>query len=65
MAGNWEKDACYAAHGVDGSKCSYLRYLSEVEQWCPPLNTSQPASRARRQKVNQLRVVRLKICGIR
>ncbi|KAK7507475.1 hypothetical protein BaRGS_00001410 [Batillaria attramentaria] len=31
----WKSDVCYAAHGVDGSDCSFMMYLSEVEGWCP------------------------------
>lgn len=31
----WKSDPCYEAHGVDGSDCSFIMYLSEVEGWCP------------------------------
>ncbi|KAK7112831.1 alpha-1,6-mannosylglycoprotein 6-beta-N-acetylglucosaminyltransferase A-like [Littorina saxatilis] len=31
----WKSDPCYESHGVDGSDCSYVMYLSEVEGWCP------------------------------
>ncbi|PVD38108.1 hypothetical protein C0Q70_00719 [Pomacea canaliculata] len=31
----WKSDPCYEAHGVDGSECSFIMYLSEVEGWCP------------------------------
>ncbi|XP_066929864.1 alpha-1,6-mannosylglycoprotein 6-beta-N-acetylglucosaminyltransferase A-like [Clytia hemisphaerica] len=31
----WKSDAIYASHGVDGSMCSIVHYLSEVESWCP------------------------------
>ncbi|XP_078701029.1 alpha-1,6-mannosylglycoprotein 6-beta-N-acetylglucosaminyltransferase A-like isoform X2 [Branchiostoma floridae x Branchiostoma belcheri] len=37
MKGFWTTDPCYADYGVDGTVCSYLVYLSEVEHWCPPL----------------------------
>ncbi|XP_069791302.1 alpha-1,6-mannosylglycoprotein 6-beta-N-acetylglucosaminyltransferase A isoform X2 [Narcine bancroftii] len=33
----WRSDPCYASYGVDGSTCSFFIYLSEVENWCPPL----------------------------
>ncbi|XP_078259557.1 alpha-1,6-mannosylglycoprotein 6-beta-N-acetylglucosaminyltransferase A [Rhinoraja longicauda] len=33
----WQSDHCYASYGVDGSICSFFIYLSEVENWCPPL----------------------------
>ncbi|XP_074645665.1 alpha-1,6-mannosylglycoprotein 6-beta-N-acetylglucosaminyltransferase A-like [Tubulanus polymorphus] len=34
---HWKSDTCYGENGVDGSDCSFLRYLSEVENWCPHL----------------------------
>ncbi|KAM8824717.1 alpha-1,6-mannosylglycoprotein 6-beta-N-acetylglucosaminyltransferase B [Synchiropus picturatus] len=37
MRVRWTSDPCYAFYGVDGSDCSFLIYLSEVEWFCPPL----------------------------
>lgn len=37
MRSRWTSDPCYAFYGVDGSECSFLIYLSEVEWFCPPL----------------------------
>ncbi|RXM93513.1 Alpha-1,6-mannosylglycoprotein 6-beta-N-acetylglucosaminyltransferase B [Acipenser ruthenus] len=37
MRARWTSDPCYAFYGVDGSECSFLIYLSEVEWFCPPL----------------------------
>uniref|UniRef100_A0A8C9R109 alpha-1,6-mannosyl-glycoprotein 6-beta-N-acetylglucosaminyltransferase n=1 Tax=Scleropages formosus TaxID=113540 RepID=A0A8C9R109_SCLFO len=37
MQNFWTSDPCYASYGVDGSNCSFLIYLSEVEDFCPPL----------------------------
>ncbi|KHJ92338.1 hypothetical protein OESDEN_07773 [Oesophagostomum dentatum] len=34
----WKTHKCYAAHGVDGSVCSFRRYLSLVEKHCPPMD---------------------------
>ncbi|GFO13088.1 alpha-1,6-mannosylglycoprotein 6-beta-n-acetylglucosaminyltransferase a [Plakobranchus ocellatus] len=31
----WKSDPCYKGYGVDGSDCSIIRYLSEVEDFCP------------------------------
>ncbi|ESP01772.1 hypothetical protein LOTGIDRAFT_172419 [Lottia gigantea] len=31
----WKSDKCYASYGVDGSDCSFIMYLSEVEGFCP------------------------------
>lgn len=37
----WKSDAKYASHGVDGSLCSFLKYLSEVEHFCPSRSGQQ------------------------
>ncbi|TRY91996.1 hypothetical protein DNTS_013797 [Danionella cerebrum] len=37
MKDMWRSDPCYGNYGVDGSKCSFFIYLSEVENWCPRL----------------------------
>jgi len=40
----WKTDRCYAEWGVDGGDCSIIKYLSEVEHFCPPpvnINTTQ------------------------
>ncbi|XP_042350899.1 alpha-1,6-mannosylglycoprotein 6-beta-N-acetylglucosaminyltransferase A-like [Plectropomus leopardus] len=37
MKGSWKSDPCYSLHGVNGSLCSNLIYLSEIESWCPVL----------------------------
>ena len=46
MADHWKVDPCYAESGVDGSNCSFQRYLSEVERWCPALSVSKIAKKA-------------------
>ncbi|XP_062853441.1 alpha-1,6-mannosylglycoprotein 6-beta-N-acetylglucosaminyltransferase B-like [Trichomycterus rosablanca] len=50
MRARWTSDPCYAFYGVDGSDCSFLIYLSEVEWFCPPLawrnhSTTPPVQR--------------------
>ncbi|CAM9529486.1 alpha-1,6-mannosylglycoprotein 6-beta-N-acetylglucosaminyltransferase A [Lethenteron reissneri] len=37
MKDMWQSDTCYGSFGVDGSLCSFIIYLSEVETWCPQL----------------------------
>lgn len=37
MRARWTSDPCCAFFGVDGTECSFLIYLSEVEWFCPPL----------------------------
>lgn len=37
MRARWTSDPCYAFFGVDGTECSFLIYLSEVEWFCPRL----------------------------
>ncbi|XP_067088857.1 alpha-1,6-mannosylglycoprotein 6-beta-N-acetylglucosaminyltransferase B [Osmerus mordax] len=47
MRSRWISDPCYAFYGVDGSDCSFLSYLSQVERFCPPAawrNQSAPPS---------------------
>ena len=29
----WKTDPCYASHGINGSLCSIIIYLSEVPEW--------------------------------
>uniref|UniRef100_A0A8C7V838 alpha-1,6-mannosyl-glycoprotein 6-beta-N-acetylglucosaminyltransferase n=1 Tax=Oryzias sinensis TaxID=183150 RepID=A0A8C7V838_9TELE len=59
MRARWTSDPCYAFYGVDGSDCSFLIYLSEVEWFCPPLvwrnQTTTPTLKplARKQAVFQ------------
>uniref|UniRef100_A0A8D2IS38 alpha-1,6-mannosyl-glycoprotein 6-beta-N-acetylglucosaminyltransferase n=1 Tax=Varanus komodoensis TaxID=61221 RepID=A0A8D2IS38_VARKO len=38
MRARWTSDPCYAFFGVDGTECSFLIYLSEVEWFCPVLS---------------------------
>ncbi|KAM9346889.1 alpha-1,6-mannosylglycoprotein 6-beta-N-acetylglucosaminyltransferase A-like [Symphorus nematophorus] len=33
----WQSDPCYSRHGVNGTLCSFIIYLSEIEAWCPLL----------------------------
>ncbi|XP_054913687.1 alpha-1,6-mannosylglycoprotein 6-beta-N-acetylglucosaminyltransferase B-like [Poeciliopsis prolifica] len=36
LRARWQSDPCYAFYGVNGSTCSILVYLSQVEDFCPP-----------------------------
>ncbi|KAG7227783.1 hypothetical protein INR49_013577, partial [Caranx melampygus] len=36
LQAHWQSDPCYAFYGVDGSTCSILTYLSQIEDFCPP-----------------------------
>uniref|UniRef100_A0A3Q2EHZ5 alpha-1,6-mannosyl-glycoprotein 6-beta-N-acetylglucosaminyltransferase n=2 Tax=Cyprinodon variegatus TaxID=28743 RepID=A0A3Q2EHZ5_CYPVA len=38
MKDMWQTDPCYSSYGVNGSLCSFLIYLSEIESWCPVLS---------------------------
>ncbi|KAK3730253.1 hypothetical protein QZH41_019079, partial [Actinostola sp. cb2023] len=33
----WSNDPCFTDYDIDGSDCSIIIYLSEVEAWCPRL----------------------------
>ncbi|KAL6095152.1 uncharacterized protein ACO6RY_16412 [Pungitius sinensis] len=35
LRARWHTDPCYAFYGVDGTTCSILTYLSQVEDFCP------------------------------
>ncbi|CAH8486590.1 unnamed protein product [Schistosoma curassoni] len=35
----WGTHSCYVELGIDGSECSLIRYLSEVESFCPRLDS--------------------------
>uniref|UniRef100_A0A665V2U8 alpha-1,6-mannosyl-glycoprotein 6-beta-N-acetylglucosaminyltransferase n=1 Tax=Echeneis naucrates TaxID=173247 RepID=A0A665V2U8_ECHNA len=35
LQAHWQLDPCYAFYGVDGSTCSILTYLSQIEDFCP------------------------------
>ncbi|CAH8470078.1 unnamed protein product [Heterobilharzia americana] len=39
LRSGWTNHQCYTELGVDGSECSFVRYLSEVENFCPPLDS--------------------------
>ncbi|KAL3056646.1 hypothetical protein OYC64_019179 [Pagothenia borchgrevinki] len=41
----WKSQPCYAGYGVNGSVCSFVIYLSEVEKWCPVLPCRVPLSK--------------------
>lgn len=61
MRARWTSDPCYAFYGVDGSDCSFLIYLSEVEWFCPPLswrNHSSPPTQHTQQAKAPKRQVR-------
>ncbi|XP_060884626.1 alpha-1,6-mannosylglycoprotein 6-beta-N-acetylglucosaminyltransferase B-like [Labrus mixtus] len=36
LRARWQADPCYAFYGVDGTICSILAYLSQIEDFCPP-----------------------------
>nr|CDJ86800.1 GLY-2 [Haemonchus contortus] len=38
LRNGWKTHRCYADYGVNGSICSMRRYLSEVENHCPPVS---------------------------
>ncbi|XP_056153597.1 alpha-1,6-mannosylglycoprotein 6-beta-N-acetylglucosaminyltransferase B-like [Lampris incognitus] len=33
---HWQSDPCYEFYGVDGTTCSILTYLGQIEGFCPP-----------------------------
>ncbi|KAM9716824.1 alpha-1,6-mannosylglycoprotein 6-beta-N-acetylglucosaminyltransferase B-like [Menidia menidia] len=47
---HWQKDPCYAFYGVDGTTCSILTYLSQIENFCPPRSGTNHSSLSWHQK---------------
>lgn len=57
MRARWTSDPCYAFFGVDGTECSFLIYLSEVEWFCPPLPwRNQTATRTAAKSLPRVQV---------
>uniref|UniRef100_A0A0X3NIN8 alpha-1,6-mannosyl-glycoprotein 6-beta-N-acetylglucosaminyltransferase n=1 Tax=Schistocephalus solidus TaxID=70667 RepID=A0A0X3NIN8_SCHSO len=54
MRESWKKYPCYAEAGVDGSECSFLKYLSEVEDYCPPIESRRPMPYENNKNISQL-----------
>lgn len=50
---NWQTNSCYKEYDVDGTICSLVIYLSEVESWCPlfPWRKYMKKKERRREKV--------------
>ncbi|GMT08320.1 hypothetical protein PENTCL1PPCAC_30494, partial [Pristionchus entomophagus] len=42
MKEGWKTDACYAHMGVNGTGCSFRRYLSITERHCPLMDGGNP-----------------------
>nr|CAB3263807.1 alpha-1,6-mannosylglycoprotein 6-beta-N-acetylglucosaminyltransferase A-like [Phallusia mammillata] len=54
----WKSDQCYADWEVDGSECSFYKYLSEVEQWCPRFNAQSAGLQMKSTIKNEFAEVR-------
>ena len=70
MRARWTSDPCYAFYGVDGSDCSFLVYLSEVEWFCPPMawrnDSSAPTHKPRpRTQVRELKLLQPDLNGLK
>uniref|UniRef100_A0A4W3I3C3 alpha-1,6-mannosyl-glycoprotein 6-beta-N-acetylglucosaminyltransferase n=1 Tax=Callorhinchus milii TaxID=7868 RepID=A0A4W3I3C3_CALMI len=57
MCAHWQSDPCYSFYGVDGSTCSILIYLSEMEHFCPMLVWSNSTAGSARPKGEEKPVV--------
>ena len=44
MERNWHSNDCYKQYGVDGSRCSIRKYMSEVEPFCPLMKDREKKS---------------------
>ncbi|CAI2725429.1 unnamed protein product [Schistosoma spindalis] len=50
---SWQNHSCYAELGVDGSACSFLRYLGEVESFCPIMDNRKVVKRRRKAQITR------------
>ncbi|XP_029650594.1 alpha-1,6-mannosylglycoprotein 6-beta-N-acetylglucosaminyltransferase A-like isoform X2 [Octopus sinensis] len=48
----WKTHPCYKLYGVDGTECSFLMYLSEVEMWCPSKSWRGNLTENHRRKIS-------------
>ncbi|XP_029315211.1 alpha-1,6-mannosylglycoprotein 6-beta-N-acetylglucosaminyltransferase A-like [Cottoperca gobio] len=62
----WRTDPCYVSYGVNGSLCSFLIYLSEIESWCPllPGRVIPAVSGENSEAGSELAVVRDSLTGL-
>nr|CAB3263808.1 alpha-1,6-mannosylglycoprotein 6-beta-N-acetylglucosaminyltransferase A-like [Phallusia mammillata] len=60
----WKSDKCYEDWGVDGSECSIYKFLSEVEQWCPPINLEHQTNVVYPDTPFELAVVKDNLTGL-
>ncbi|XP_034549996.1 alpha-1,6-mannosylglycoprotein 6-beta-N-acetylglucosaminyltransferase A-like [Notolabrus celidotus] len=62
----WKTDSCYYSYGVNGSLCSILIYLSEIESWCPLLpGRLKPATPVEHPEMeSDIAVVRESLTGL-
>ncbi|XP_075925947.1 alpha-1,6-mannosylglycoprotein 6-beta-N-acetylglucosaminyltransferase B-like [Petromyzon marinus] len=42
LQNTWTRDPCYSHYGVNGSTCSIISYLGQVEHFCPPRRQPGP-----------------------
>ncbi|VDM41977.1 unnamed protein product [Toxocara canis] len=64
MRQGWKSHWCYAEHGVDGSLCSFVIYLSEVENHCPALEWRKKIAALRRSTAFAAAEVQRNISGL-
>ncbi|XP_077359879.1 alpha-1,6-mannosylglycoprotein 6-beta-N-acetylglucosaminyltransferase B-like isoform X2 [Festucalex cinctus] len=63
----WQSDPCYAFYGVDGTTCSILAYLSQIENFCPPQpgrNHSSPPWHQRAQPYTKKASIRTTVSSL-
>nr|CAH8825813.1 unnamed protein product [Trichobilharzia regenti] len=53
LRNSWKEHKCYGELGVDGTECSFVRYLSEIESFCPYLDSRKIFKRRNEAKITQ------------
>ncbi|XP_064646292.1 alpha-1,6-mannosylglycoprotein 6-beta-N-acetylglucosaminyltransferase A-like isoform X2 [Lineus longissimus] len=64
MRSFWKSDKCYGDYGVDGSECSIIIYLSEVEHWCPVLSWRKAMIKNTTEDLRQIATLRYDITDL-
>ncbi|XP_061612604.1 alpha-1,6-mannosylglycoprotein 6-beta-N-acetylglucosaminyltransferase B-like [Phyllopteryx taeniolatus] len=67
LQAKWQSDPCYAFYDVDGTACSILTYLSQIENFCPPQpgrNHSTPTWHQRAQPDTKKAAIRTSMSSL-
>ncbi|CAH1789934.1 unnamed protein product [Owenia fusiformis] len=64
MRDHWKTDPCYSTYGVDGTECSFIYYLGEIENWCPKSTGNYAQKRISDQKKGEFAQINTQLEGL-